>query len=462
MEDKDIKNIIKDINNKSDLEEEVLKLEEEIFFHENIPSIDEEEKLKIKNMVSQKIDDKRNFKASRKYLKIASITALLIGSMTIMYPVAANIIDKLYNYIPSEGKIVESVGEVYILENPVVENLDKNKVKLENLILDLGNKTITTTVKGIELKEESTIKIGDTTLESDEYSQAGGDGSFTTSYGFSGEFEYKENSNITYTVTSDNGSNVVFNVKLKKIQSISDYKSIGNTDVKNKVAITAMSIQDNNILDVNFIAKVEGKDTDVYSYGREFYKDEYDTGVVLRDSNGKTVKGKLIHHGDRGNNFQFDTTNLIKPYTIEIPSVTLDMYGVLEGEEIKLDLPDEKNGNLNKEIILKGSNPLILSKNDKVVIKSIESIGEGEYKINFEYPKNDSSEFKISNLSVNASKNILSGKRDFTGYSSDFNVDTEVLDSVTFEVENKTKKTVKFKLYPKNYKVEGNWKIITE
>ncbi|MGL5693280.1 MAG: hypothetical protein ACRCXA_04325, partial [Peptostreptococcaceae bacterium] len=352
--------------------------------------------------------------------------------------------------------------EVYTLESPIVKNIDGRKLELENIILDLGNNTITTKIIGPKVEDKSSMKIGNVTLESNEYSQGSGGGIWVTSHSFSGEFDYKENDNITYKLTSADSNYIEFSTKLKKVESTSDYKNLGNSDIKNKVAITAISTQDKNILDVNLIAKVEGKYANVYSYGKEFYKDEYDTGIILRDSSGKIIKGKLVHHGDRGNNFKFDVTDLVKPYTIEIPSVTLDMYGSLEGEEISLNLPIENSEDINKEIRLKGSNELIISENDRVVIKSIENIDENQYKINFDYPENDNSKFKISNLRIDSVKGNLTGKRDFTGYSSDLNVDTEVLDSIIFETENKSKDSVKFKLYPNNYKVEGSWKITIE
>lgn len=477
MGEKDIKKIIDNIKNSKYLEEEILKIEEEIFFREDIPKLSNDDKLIIKNMVSEKMSDKdisstndinskkashKIYKRKSKFMKVATITGLVIGAITIGYPIAASIIDNFYNYIPNEGSVVQSVGDVYILEKPIIQSIDSKEIKLESMIFDLGNKTITTKIigKDIAIKDKSTIKVGNATLESEGYSRAGGGYDWTIWYEFGGEFEYNGEGNIIYTITSADGENIEFNTKLKKVESTSDYKNLGNTDVKNKIAITAISTEEENILDVNFIDKIEGNTANINSYGKIFYNDEYDTGVVLKDANGKVVKGKWINHGDRSNNFQFDTTGLVKPYTINIPSVTLGMFGVLEGEEIKLELPSKDSISVNKEIILKGKNESIVSENNKVIIKSIEKIEGNQYKINFEFPKNSQSDFKISDVDVDAYIGVFRNNPDFSGYISDFDLDTEALKYIIFEPENKYKNTVKFKLYPYNYKVEGDWNIV--
>lgn len=471
MEDKDMKKLINEIIKDKDLDKEISNLEEEIFFSEDIPSINEDEKNMIKNKVYAKLDNKNSsnkrsniLKFPKKYIKVASIGILIFGVVTCGTPIARAVIENIYKYNQSVGSMVESTGSVYVLEKPISKNIDGRNITLESLVLDIGNKQlITKTIgEGTQVERSASIKIGENIIESNNYSQAWGDTTWMISHEFSGDFEYKNGETIVYTLLSKDDKKIDFEVKLNEATSVSDYSSLGSTDTKSKVSITAVSVEDNNVLDVNFIDKIEGNNSNIYSYGKAFYSDEYDTGVVLKDVNGKVVRGKLIHHGDRGNHFQFDISNLTKPYTIEIPSITANMYGTLEGDKIKLSLPKEGSLDLNKEIILNGTNEKIVKENDKVLVKSIEKFEDNQYKINFEYPKNSSSEFKISDLSFYGVKGILGMNRDFSGYSSDINVDSEILESIIIEPNNKNKTNIEFNVYPKEYKIEGNWKIIIE
>ena len=76
--------------------------------------------------------------------------------------------------------------------------------------------------------------------------------------------------------------------------------------------------------------------------------------MILRDKKGKEVEGKIVQHGDRSNNFTFDTSNMEKPYKIIIPKITLAPYGVVQSSKV-IKLPIPKNGetiNLNKEVVI--------------------------------------------------------------------------------------------------------------
>lgn len=491
MEDKDIKKIIDNIkenanlnvNGESNYDEQILKIEEEVFFS-NIDDIDNDIKENIKVNVYDKLDKEEStvtnmnikkyyqIKNNKKYnySKIAGIIVILSVTLLIGAPVVMATINNFYNYIPSTGSVVKSEGKVYIIENKIDENIKGIDINIECFTIDTGSNSILVKIEGksqvnlsdkererlLELFERATINIGGTTLKSSDLGEGWGDKEFTSTNEFNGDFEYIQGDKITYTIYFDDNIQKDFDIKVKEAKTIDDYSKLGPSDKKEGILITAMIEEKDNILDVTFLNRTEISNGDIMSYGKEFVN-EYETGVTLKDSTGKVVDGKLIFHNDRSNHFEFDTTNLIKPYIINIPQVNISAYGVIkESEKIKIKLPKEGILEFNKKVKLKHDNDKIVESNDLVNIKSIEKTNNNEYNIELDFPNNRNSKIKIRSISLDATRKLFG--RDFTGYGSVIS-EEGIMENASIEPESSIKKSIEFVIHPNEYIIEGNWNI---
>ncbi|MEF9990701.1 MAG: hypothetical protein RRZ84_02270 [Romboutsia sp.] len=474
MEDKDIKKIIDESKNTEDLE-----LELSVFFNDDIKDINEYDKEKIKMKVYEKIEDENNNKEDKNIISINSkinskdkrklnykkrigIVASIVIVLAVGTPVAKAIIDKMYSYIPGEGAILNNGSGVYVIDNPIEKEVDGNILKLESLTIDTINNTIYTRVNGNESKptKEASIKIGGKIINTDNRSLGWGGETWLLGHVFTENFDYDENSLVVYSIKLENGNNVDFEAHLKNAKSVSSYSELGPTNTKENISITAIIKEEENNLDVNFLSLVEGLNADVRYYGKENYIDKFSTGVVLRDVNGKTVNGELIHHGDRANNFNFDISNLTKPYTIEIPQVGINIYGTTYPTTVKVDLPKKGKLDINKDIELKDDNKY-LSKNNIVSIVNIVKNQNNIYELKLHFPKNKDSNIKISNIGIRATRSLFNIKRDFSGYGSIIG-EYSIVETISIEPDDKNTKTLEFEITPHEYIVEGNWSITIE
>lgn len=471
MEDKDIKKVIKDMKNDENLMSEILSMEEEIFFNKDIPNIEEDIKLKILKASHEKIEEyemtnkeKNKNIANKKngiYKKILLSVASLVLVLVLGTPVVKAVIEKSYNYVPGQEQLFQSEGNIYVLESPITKVVNGQSITLENITMDIKNKSIYTKTEGtgLEPKEEGYINVGEYEGSTKLYSIAGGGENWSLGHKFDGDFTYTEGEKIIYTLVLSNEEKVSFEVNLKKSTGVVDYSKLGPADDKEDISIVAIFNEKDNILDVNLTSTIKGSGAQIKSYGREFVGDEYETGVQLKDVNGKIVKGKLIHHGDRANHFEFDTQDLVKPYTIEVPKVTVSIFGVMEDDgTVKLELPNKGMKDVNKIVNIKGDNYLGMEKNNTIKITTIEKIEDDSYKIDFDFQQNENNRVKIKEITLDPKVGGLLNRKDFSGWSNDID-EGEITRSIIVYVDNKNKKTLEFKVRPSDFIVEGNWKI---
>ena len=359
MEDKDVYEVIDELI-KNELENNINISEDEIFNKEleNNFKLDEEFKNRIKTKVKKSISNNKNDKYLR--LKKFSIIASIVCILTVFPFAVKAIVDKVYNYVDTTGQVIKSESVVYKLENPITKNKNNNTITLESFVLDTKDKTVNMKISGIgqiPKKDYTTIKIGNENIDTTFYGigSSGNEWKYEISSNYNLNYS---NENIEVSLDLDDKTNFKLNFSLIKSDAVSSYKDLGPSDTKNNVEIVSVVKEEGNLLDVNFISSIEEKDLQVMDYGNPYNYNEktntYDYEVILRDKKGKEVEGKIVQHGDRSNNFTFDTSNMEKPYKIIIPKITLAPYGVVQSSKV-IKLPIPKNGetiNLNKEVVI--------------------------------------------------------------------------------------------------------------
>ena len=348
MEDKDVYEVIDELI-KNELENNINISEDEIFNKEleNNFKLDEEFKNRIKLKVKKSISNNKNDKYLRP--KKLTIIAFIVCILTVFPLVVKAIVDKVYNYVDTTGQVIKSDSVVYKLENPITKNKNNNTITLESFVLDTKDKTVNMKISGIgqiPKKDYTTIKIGNENIDTTFYGigSSGNEWKYEISSNYNLNYS---NENIEVILYLDDKTNFKLNFSLIKSDAVSSYKDLGPSDTKNNVEIVSVVKEEGNLLDVNFISSIEEKDLQVMDYGNPYNYNEktntYDYEVILRDKKGKEVEGKIVQHGDRSNNFTFDTSNMEKPYKIIIPKITLAPYGVVQSSKV-IKLPIPKNG----------------------------------------------------------------------------------------------------------------------
>lgn len=454
MGNKELKKLIKNIR-----EEDLLTLEEEIFFKEDIQNLDSEKLRVLNEEVKNKLYKNSEFKIN--YKNIFKSTMMVSIMTLIVIFVVIGILDMSYNYSSGQELYTKSKEDVYVLEEPITKISNKNQnLTLQSLVLDTKNNLIYVTVEGMGLKpkEEGKLTINKEEKESNSNYLGEGD-NWILGHEFKSKtpYKYKQGDNIDYTITTDSNEKITFSVKLKKVQGELDCSQLGINDIKESIAIIGRVKENNNVLDLKLSSVIEGNGADVRYYGEEYSIDEYETGIKLKDSKGKLVKGKQIKHGDKFNHFEFDTTDLAKPYTIIVPKVTINIRENLENSrKIKLKLPKKGKEKINKNLELSIANYNNIKDNKAVNIKDIEKVGENKYSINIEFPQNKDNKIKISSISLNPDRDIFTKKEAFSTYSIDLN-EKAIMDKIIIKPKDKQKNIIEFRVSPKYYTVEGNW-----
>ena len=340
-------------------------------------------------------------------------------------------------------------------------NEEDKYLSLQSVIWSERDNAIFTTLEGEGAlpRVEGSILINDKIINSSSYCLSNGEGSWRLGNMFNVNFKHNEGDKITYVLKDDNGEEMSFNVNLVKSKSEFNYSDIGPSNVKEGIAIIGTINEKDDILDVNFTSVVEGKDAEVIKYSEELASDGLASNIVLTDANGNEVVGKEVYHGNRFNNFQFDTKDLTKPYKIHIPKVTLGIYDINGNSEVvRLPLPKDEKIELDKEIKLSGNNYIGMDNNRSIKIVDIEKIDDKSYGINVEFPKNIENNIKISTLRVNPVSNIIDNKKDFIGYGEELDKNN-ILKKIIIETTNNNEKYIRLDIKPKYYIVEGNWEL---
>ena len=465
MEDKDVYEVIDELI-KNELENNINISEDEIFNKEleNNFKLDEEFKNRIKLKVKKSISNNKNDKYLR--LKKLTIIASIVCILTVFPLVVKAIVDKVYNYVDTTGQVIKSDSVVYKLENPITKNKNNNTITLESFVLDTKDKTVNMKISGIgqiPKKDYTTIKIGNENIDTT-FSGIGSSGN-------EWKYEISSNYNLNYSnekieVSLDLGdkTNFELNFSLIKSDAVSSYKDLGPSDTKNNVEIVSVVKEEGNLLDVNFISSIEEKDLQVMYYGNPYNYNEktntYDYEVILRDKKGKEVEGKIVQHGDRSNNFTFDTSNMEKPYKIIIHKITLAPYGVVQSSKV-IKLPIPKNGetiNLNKEVVIEYNRDYgFNNENNSFKIKKIKRYDEN-IRIYLDFNKNNKV-IKRRTMNIEIQEGLLG--RSSYGCSMTFTQKNEdaILDIIDVTPKNINKRNMKIKFSDGEFVLYGPWEM---
>ena len=355
---------------------------------------------------------------------------------------------------------------MYKLDNPITKNKNNNTITLESFVLNTKDKTVNMKISGIgkiPKKDYTTIKIGDENID-------------TTSYGIGSsgnewKYEISSNYNLNYSnenieVSLDLGdkTNFKLNFSLIKSDAVSSYKDLGPSDTKDNIEIVSVVKEEGDLLDVNFISSIEEKNLQVMYYGNRYNYNEktntHDYEIILRDKKGKEVEGKIVQHGDRSNNFTFDTSNMEKPYKIIIPKITLAPYGVVQSSKaIKLPIP--KNGetiNINKEVTIENNRDYgFNNENNSFKIKKIKRYDEN-IRVYLDFNKNNKA-IKRRTLNIEIQGGLFGGSSE--GYSMTFTQKNEdaILDIIDVTPKNINKRNMKIKFSDGEFVLYGPWEM---
>lgn len=465
MEDKDLYEVIDELI-KNELEKDINIREDEIFNKEldNNFKLDDEFKNRIKSKVKKSISNNKNDKYLR--LKKLTIIASIACILTVFPLVVKAIVDKVYNYVDTTGQVIKSDSAVYKLDNPITKNKNNNTITLESFVLNTKDKIVNMKISGIgkiPKKDYTTIKIGDENID-------------TTSYGIGSsgnewKYEISSNYNLNYSnenieVSLDLGdkTNFKLNFSLIKSDAVSSYKDLGPSDTKDNIEIVSVVKEEGDLLDVNFISSIEEKNLQVMYYGNPYNYNEktntYDYEIILRDKKGKEVEGKIVQHGDRSNNFTFDTSNMEKPYKIIIPKITLAPYGVVQSSKaIKLPIP--KNGetiNINKEVTIENNRDYgFNNENNSFKIKKIKRYDEN-IRVYLDFNKNNKA-IKRRTLNIEIQGGLFGGSSE--GCSMTFTQKNEdaILDIIDVTPKNINKRNIKIKFSDGEFVLYGPWEM---
>lgn len=465
MEDKDVYEVIDELI-KNELENNINISEDEIFNKEleNNFKLDEEFKNRIKLKVKKSISNNKNDKYLR--LKKLTIIASIVCILTVFPFAVKAIVDKVYNYVDTTGQVIKSESVVYKLENPITKNKNNNTITLESFVLDTKDKTVNMKISGIgqiPKKDYTTIKIGNENIDTT-FSGIGSSGN-EWKYEISSNYNLNySNENIEVILYLDDKTNFKLNFSLIKSDAVSSYKDLGPSDTKNNVEIVSVVKEEGNLLDVNFISSIEEKDLQVMDYGNSYNYNEktntYDYEVILRDKKGKEVEGKIVQHGDRSNNFTFDTSNMEKPYKIIIPKITLAPYGVVQSSKvIKLPIPkNDETINLNKEVVIENNRDYgFNNENNSFKIKKIKRYDEN-IRIYLDFNKNNKV-IKRRTLNVEIQEGVFGNSSN--GCSMTFTQKNEdaILDIIDVTPKNINKRNMKIKFSDGEFVLYGPWEM---
>lgn len=422
------------------------------------------------------INEKRQSKKINRELMIASIIGLIV--ITSAPFIVKAYINQNYKYIPGSGMVTTDDGLKYILERPIYQKLNKSTdITLRDININEANNEISVKVEGefYEPSEISTIEIGNRKKVSRGYisTSTSGDGR-ADNWVYECTFKYYKkykNDNIKFTMKWESGESVEFNTKLIEVKSKSDIKSLGVTDTKCNMTITAMIEEGKNKLDVNFINNRDIKN-ELTFYGQEInerdvysnYARKQKDVIKLIDSNGKFAVGAFIEHPERYNHFRFDTTNLKKPYKIIIPEIsTFALNEKIKSEELQLDIEsDNVETTINKIVKLKTNSNLFKNANDKV--KLIKGIKENDnYNIYIQKLNEQKNPMKIESIYIRPSgESIKDVKADFFEGGLSVGAEDENLYSYTFKLPYPKSDKLYIKLEGNRYNIKGNWSFTIE
>lgn len=440
--------------------------------------LEENDNIVVPKEISEGIDstleyiNKNNKKHNyKRKLAIAST----IGILLITAPfVAKASIEKLYKYIPGEGNVMAAEGKLYILEESITKQKGNADITLSGVVFNEEANEIEVKVEGefAEPNKHAKINVNGKSKLGEGYITSGSSGGREPDkWIYKYTFKYKEkynDDNINIEVSWDDGRSVDYDIKLKEAKSNSDYKDLGITDTKLNIGITGFVKEKENVLDVNFVSDIRPTNEGLYYGMIEYPTDDWSLNretegiITLTDSQGKVVKGKLIRHEDRENHFRFDTSGLVKPYTINIPHINILTRGeVAISDEIELNIESYMvETNINKVIELKDIDDLYKYGNKKV--KLIKGVKNGNiYNIELEYIYDKTNPIKIEWISMVPSGKSIKEEEWFDSGTSTSYIDENKV-QISFELPYENDNKLYIKLKDNAYAIEGNWNLVIE
>lgn len=418
----------------------------------------------LKSLSNKKTINKKKVIAAASVIIFLSITPLGIKALK----------DMFYTYIPSTGNIISTDSTIYLLEKTINKKIGSRKVTLKELSYDPKNKMIIVSVEGNGQlpSNEATIKINKYKLKSstcnitklyDTRSYA----SWSGNYFFEYDKKYNEK-NVELEFTLDNGNKAIFNCKLSKAKQVNNISELGYSAFNKNIEITAIVDEENNKLYVTLLDNLP-KENMVVNYGASPYPTNYDLDrtiegiITLKDRDGNISKGKLAEGTDllTDNRYCIDVTNLKKPFTLEIPSISIVIpEGLNSSDIVELPIPtNEDKININKNIMINNKDEMFIKANSHVNIVSIQRDGE-YYTIELNYPDNEDREVKMLECVVVPARNSITteGENWFEDGLSG-NISKDGNRTITFKLPALNDDKLFIKVLGSEYEIKGPWKI---
>lgn len=418
----------------------------------------------LKSLSNKKTINKKKVIAAASVIIFLSITPLGIKALK----------DMFYTYIPSTGNIISTDSTIYLLEKTINKKIGSRKVTLKELSYDPKNKMIIVSVEGNGQlpSNDATIKINKYKLKSstcnitklyDTRSYA----SWSGNYFFEYDKKYNEK-NVELEFTLDNGNKAIFNCKLSKAKQVNNISELGYSAFNKNIEITAIVDEENNKLYVTLLDNLP-KENMVVNYGASPYPTNYDLDrtiegiITLKDRDGNISKGKLAEGTDllTDNRYCIDITNLKKPFTLEIPSISIVIpEGLNSSDIVELPIPtNEDKININKNIMINNKDEMFIKANSHVNIVSIQRDGE-YYTIELNYPDNKDREVKMLEcVVVPAGNSITTEGENWFEDGLSGNISKDGNRTITFKLPKQNDDKLFIKVLGSEYEIKGPWKI---
>ena len=418
----------------------------------------------LKSLSNKKTINKKKVIAAASVIISITITPLGIRALK----------DMFYTYIPSTGNIINTDSTIYLLEKTINKNIGSRKVTLKELSYDQKNKMIIVSVEGNGQlpSNDATIKINKYKLKSstcnitkiyDTSSYA----SWRGNYFFEYDKKYNEK-NVELEFTLDNGNKAIFNCKLSKAKQVNNISELGYSAFNKNIEITAIVDEENNKLYVTLLDNLP-KENMVVNYGASPYPTNYDLDrtiegiITLKDRDGNISKGKLAEGTDllTDNRYCIDITNLKKPFTLEIPSISIVIpEGLNSSDIVELPIPtNEDKININKNIMINNKDEMFIKANSHVNIVSIQRDGE-YYTIELNYPDNEDREVKMLEcVVVPAGNSITTEGENWFEDGLSGNISKDGNRTITFKLPKQNDDKLFIKVLGSEYEIKGPWKI---
>lgn len=405
------------------------------------------------------IQNKKKSKYSRYQIAASILATIILGS-----GVAIAMANNKYKYVPTTGNVLDMEGSVYGLEETIVkEDKNGNKITLDIQIIEDMDRAIVN-VGGMYFlpeSEKSELRIDDKIYINDRASIGELEYSWGAVDAFYNIDKYEEGQEVVYTIYLDDENKVDFNLDLKEIKGVENYKNLGIVSKYNNIEMTSIINEKEDEMVIDFFSS----DNPVHITPGIDGVDGTFSSIYLIDANGKRVNGlrKVENGAIKSNRVRFDTRETQKPYKIIVPQVIAEFFIIenkeIYSEEITLDVPkDGETIEINKDIKLDIESTGIKTDNETVKLTSGKREGN-KFIVNVEYPENEGSKDYLRQ--VFAVEERIIGKDKLTFAQSDFDENFEFIDTLEFDV-NMFKNKIKFKLSPCIYDLKGNWEFIIE